>query len=105
MSKYYVVDSTKNQNGKNPVVLFESTAGVVKYLDGMCLRKFQQTRKNYMENVESLGFGADEATGQVFYEQMSQYFNMGMIRSDSTPVRCNIFEASHYGSRRAVHGD
>jgi hypothetical protein len=105
MSKYYIVDSTKNQNGKNPVVLFETIECVVNYLDGMCHRKFQQTRKSYMENAESLGFGGDETTGRAFYEQMSQYFNIGMIRSDSVPIRCNIFEANYYGTRRSAHGD
>ena len=30
MSKYYVIDSTKKQGNKNPVVLFETTDGVIK---------------------------------------------------------------------------
>lgn len=105
MSKFYIVDSTKKQSGKNPVLLFETTAGVVKHLEGMCQRQFSQNRKAFMDNSESLGFGGDEQTGRAFYEQMSQYFNMGVIRADSTPIRCNIFEADHFASRKEAHGD
>lgn len=105
MSKYYVVDSTKKQNGKNPVLLFESADGVVKYLEGMCQRQFGQTRKLYMENAESLGFSVDESTGRAFYDMMEQYFNIGVIRPDSTPVKCNIFEANKFKRTRDVHGD
>jgi len=31
-----LLDSTKKQGGKNPVLVFESIDGVVKYLEGMC---------------------------------------------------------------------
>lgn len=105
MSKYYVVDTTVKSGGKNPVVISESTAGVVKQLEGMCQRQFGMTRKQYMDNSESLGFGPDERTGQCFYEQMEQYFNVGVIRSNSVPMKCNIFEAAQFEAGKAVHGD
>ena len=105
MSKYYIVDSTKRQNNKNPVMLFETSDGVIKYLEGMCLRKFKQNRKQYMDNVESLGFGSDDAGGRNFYEQMIQYFNTGVIRSDSNPVQCNIFDAEKFLKSKDVHGN
>lgn len=105
MAKYYIVDSTRKQNNKNPVFLFETTDGVVKHLEGMCARHFQRTRKTYMENIESLGFGTDDAEGRNFYEQMSQYFQTGVIRSDSTPIRCNIFDADKFSKTKDVHGD
>jgi hypothetical protein len=105
MSKYYVVDSTKKQGGKNPVMVFESIGGVVKYLEGMCQRKFGMTRIQYMNEAESIGHSADEATGRAFYDQMEQYFNVGVIRNDSTPVKTNIFEAAAFLRSKDVHGN
>jgi hypothetical protein len=105
MSKYYIVDSTVKQNGKNPVVLFDTIPGAIKYLEGMCQRHFKQTRAQYMNNAESIGHSADEATGRAFYDQMEQYFNIGVIRKDSTPVKCNIFEADRFKRTKDVHGN
>lgn len=105
MSKYYVVDSTKKQGNKNPVIVFESINGVVKYLEGMCQRKFKMTRAQYMNEAESVGHSADEATGRAFYDQMEQYFNVGVIRGDSTPVKTNIFEAAAFLRSKDVHGN
>ena len=105
MSKYYVVDSTKKQGGKNPVYLFENISGVVKYLEGMCERQFGKTRVQYMNEAESIGHSADEATGRAFYDQMEQYFNIGVIRGDSTPVKTNIFEAAAFLRGKDVHGN
>ena len=102
---YYVVDTTIKQNGKNPVVLFESTDGVVKYLEGMCQRKFNMTRKQYMNEAESIGHSADEATGRAFYEQMEQYFNTGVIRNGKDPVRTNVFQADAFLRTKDVHGN
>ena len=93
MSNFYVIDSTIRKNGKNPVLLFESVQSVVKYLEGMCQRRFGQPRPIFMSECESLGFGADEPTGRSFFDQMEQYFTIGVIRANSTPVKCNIFEA------------
>ena len=105
MSKYYIVDSTKKQSNKNPVLLFEETGQVVKYLEGMCERQFKQTRKQHMQHCEDLGFGSDEQTGRAFYNQMEQYFNVGVIRTDNTPVKCNIFEANKFKKSQDVHGN
>ena len=105
MSKYYVVDSTINQNGKNPVVIFETIPGVIKHLEGMCQRHFRQSRKEYMIMAESVGHSADEATGRAFYDQMEQYFNIGVIRSGNTPVKTNIFEAAAFLKGKDVHGN
>jgi len=105
MSKYYIVDTTINKGGKNPVLLFETPQSLVKYLETMCPRKFKQSRAEYMSGAESLGFGCDEQTGKEFYDQMQQYFNMGVIRNDSQPIRCNIFEADRFLKTKSVHGD
>jgi hypothetical protein len=105
MSKYYIIDSTKKQGNKNPVVFFENIDGVVKYLEGMCQRHFGQTRAQYMNAAESVGHSADEATGRAFYDQMEQYFNIGVIRGNSTPVKTNIFEAAAFMKNKDVHGN
>jgi hypothetical protein len=105
MSKYYIVDSTVKQNGKNPVMLFESIPGVIKHLEVMCERNFKTTRAQYMNNAESVGHSADEPTGRAFYEMMEQYFNIGVIRKDSSPVKCNIFEADRFIRSKDVHGN
>jgi hypothetical protein len=105
MPKYYVIDSTVKQGSKNPVYIFEGTDGVVKHLEGMCYRHFKQTRKQYMEHAESVGHSADESTGRAFYDQMEQYFNMGVIRGESTPVKTNIFEAKAFLNNKEAHGN
>lgn len=105
MSTYYIIDTTVIKGGKNPVMLFESVNGVVNHLESMCKRKFGQTRREYMNVCESLGHSADEPTGRAFFEQMEQYFTVGVVRSDSRPIKCNIFEADKYARLRDVHGD
>lgn len=105
MSKYYVIDSTKKQGGKNPVLLFENIDGVVKYLEGMCQRQFGKTRTQYMNEAESIGHSADEQTGRAFYDQMEQYFNIGVIRTGNTPIKTNIFEAASFMRGKDVHGN
>lgn len=105
MSKYYIIDTTVKQNGKNPVVMFESINATIKHLEGMCKRQLGQTRKDYMLNCESLGHGGDEQTGRAFFDQMEQYFTIGVVRSDSKPIKCNIFEADKFFKVKDVHGD
>ena len=105
MAHYYIVDSTIKNNGKNPVLLFNSIDSVVHHLEAMCQRHFKQDRKTFINNVESLGCGADEQTGRAFYDQMKQYFNVVVIRKDSTPVKTNIFQAAAFLRDKDVHGN
>ena len=105
MTKYYVVDSTIKQNGKNPVLLFDTIPGVIKHLEGMCLKQFKLTRTQYMNEAESIGHSADESTGRAFYDLMEQYFNIGVIRGDSSPVKTNIFQAAAFLRDKDVHGN
>jgi len=102
---FYIVDTTVKKDNKNPVLLFESTAALVKHLEGMCQRRFGMTRKQYMIEAESIGHSADEATGQAFYEQMEQYFNMGVIRNGKDPVKTNVFQAEAFFKTKDVHGN
>jgi hypothetical protein len=105
MSKYYVVDTSKASSGKSPVILFETTEGVITYLEGSCQRRFGQSRTQFMQSVNELGFGDDDAPGRNFFEQMEQYFQMGVIRGDSVPIKCNIFEAEKFSKVKDVHGN
>jgi len=105
MSKFYIIDSTVNNGGKNPVLIFDNVPSVIGHLEGMCKRQHGSSRKEYMLNCESLGFGPDEQTGRSFYEQMEQYFTIGIIRNDSRPIKCNIFEAERALKYKDVHGD
>ena len=105
MSKYYIIDTTIKKNGKNPVLIFESIPETINHLEGMCQRQFKRTRKQHMQHCEDLGFGGDEQTGRAFFEQMEQYFAVGIVRSDSKPIKCNIFEAEKFSKSKEVHGD
>lgn len=105
MSKYYIIDSTIKKGGKNPVVIFENIPSTINYLEGMCQRQFRQNRKQHMQHCEDLGFGGDEPSGRAFFEQMEQYFTVGIIRSDSKPIKCNIFEAEKFAKVKDAHGD
>lgn len=105
MSKLYIIDTSQAKGGKSPVVFFDTIPGLVAYLDGACKRRFGLHREEYMVHVESLGFGADDPTGQSFFEQMEQYFQMGVIRGDSVPVKCNVFEADAFSQTREAHGN
>lgn len=103
--RFYVIDSTKNANRKTPVLLFSEVPEVIEYLEGMCLRKFGQTRKVHMQHCEDIGIGPDDRQGVTFLEQMAQYFNIGVIRKDSVPVRCNIFNADRFLKIKDTCGD
>lgn len=105
MSNYYIIDTTKRQGGKAPVMVFNTTDGIIKYLEGMCERHLKQTRKQYMFAASEIGHGDDDSLGRGFVEQMEQYFNMGVIRKDSVPVRCNIFQAAQFLKIKPTQGD
>ena len=63
MSKFYIVDTSLAKGGKSPVVIFETTSGLIKYLSEVVQRRFGQTRQQFMQNVTDLGFGADDVSG------------------------------------------
>lgn len=103
--KFYIVDSTVSKNKQNPVYIFNSVEATLVHLENMCKRKFNMTRVEYMFEASQLGHSDDEPTGRAFFELMEQYFNIGVIRGDSTPIKCNIFEADRFLRLREVHGN
>jgi len=56
-----------------------------------------------MANAADLGFGDDDAAGKTFFMFLSEYLNMGIVRPDGTPVRCNIFTETQF--RGSEYGD
>jgi hypothetical protein len=105
MATYYIIDSTNRQNGKSAFTVFHTTPTLISHLEGMCKKKFNKTRKQYMNDASALGFGDDDADGQSFFEQMEQYFDMGVIRGDSVPIKCNIFQARQFSRGKKEHGN
>jgi hypothetical protein len=103
--KFYIVDETIRKNNQNPVYIFDTVDKTMDHLERMCVRKFNMTRKQYMFEASQLGHSDDEPTGRAFFELMEQYFNVGVIRGDSMPIKCNIFEADRFLRLKEVHGD
>lgn len=102
--QYYVVDTTKTQNGQAPFILFETIDGLVRYLEGMCQRAFHKTRAKLMESAADTGLAEDDQRGRAFYELLTEYFNIGYIKGNS-PTRKHIFEAEYNEKYREEHGD
>jgi hypothetical protein len=69
----------------------------------MCERQFKLSRPEYMNRAESVGHSADEPTGRAFYGNDGTIFQRGVISKDSTPVKCNIFEAERFVRSKDVH--
>ena len=102
--QYYIVDSTRTENGKAPCFIFETIEGLIVYLEGMCVRGFQKTRSKLMESAADTGLAEDDREGRAFYELMSEYFNIGYVKNNS-PARKHIFEARHTERYREEQGD
>ena len=103
---YYIVDTTKkNEKGESSTYVFKTLPEIINHLEGTCKRYFKQNRKDHMFELENLGYQPDEATGQYFVEHMSEYFNIGVVRSDSTPIRTNIFNAKKFFDNKETMGN
>lgn len=98
--KYYIVDPSTG----NKTFSFNSLNEVISYLEIACKRLHKMSRKDYMQNLEELGYSADDALGRNFIEAMADSFNIGVIK-DNKLVRCNIFEATHYSKYKNEMGD
>lgn len=97
--KYYIVDTTQS----NTPIVFENLKSLVKHLEGTVIRKFNLTRKDYMDNLISLGYGYDDSDGSTFTSSLSEHFNIGIIRN-GRPLRTNVHEATHHSKFREQHG-
>jgi hypothetical protein len=102
--KFYIADSTLKQGGKVPVYIYDTTADLVKHMEGTVQRQFGKSRKAFMTDAADLGVAEDDNIGRAFTELLTEYFNIGFIQNN-VPIRKNIFEAEHFLKRRDVHGD
>jgi hypothetical protein len=66
----------------------------VKHLEGTVQRRFNLTRKQYMQNLIDLGYGYDDDNGITFTQSLAEYFNVGVISKDNRLIKTNIHEAS-----------
>lgn len=99
-NKYYITDKLL---GNKPVT-FDSVNEVVSVLEQIVQRKMKLTRKQYMQNLIDLGYGADDPAGRTFTESMAEHVEIGVIKNNRY-VRCNIHEASHYSKYLTEMGD
>ena len=99
--KFYIKDSLLN----NKVVYFNTLQEVIVYLETLCVRKFKQSRKQYMIEMESLGHGYDDDTGANFTELMADHFHIGAVRADGGLVKTNLHELSRNIKYRKEMGD
>lgn len=83
---YYVTDTTYNPRKE---AQFKSYPETVRYLEGMAMRAYGQTRKERMIILEELGHGADDRDSVVFVRSMAEAFDMGVVR-EGRKMRCDI---------------
>lgn len=89
--QYYIIDKQVS----NKPAIFNSLQEVVSTLERVVQYKFKMTRKQYMQNLIDLGYGADDSLGKTFTESMSEYVEVGVIKNNAC-VRCNIHEVAHH---------
>lgn len=90
MKKYYIQDTTINRE-----VQFDSYNEVVRHLEGTCQRKYRQSRKDYMDNLVSLGHPPDDSSAVTFVRLMSEQFNVGVLREQGK-MRTDITNIERY---------
>ncbi len=91
--KYYVVDTTLQI--PNKIQEFNTYPEIVYYLEGMCQRRYGQTRKERMIVLEEVGHGHDDNQAVNFVRGMAEEFSMGVVREDRY-VRCDITNVALY---------
>ena len=96
---YYVIDTTiPAPQGKQ----FKSFPEIVRYLEGMSKRAYNQTRRERMVILEELGHGADDRDSVVFVRTMAEAFDIGVIR-EGRRMRCDITSIPMY--QKSEFGD
>lgn len=89
--KFYIID---RQVSTKPAI-FNNVNEVVNTLEKVVQYKFKLNRKQYMQNLIDLGYGADDSLGRTFTESMSEHVEIGVVKNGAC-VRCNIHEAAHH---------
>jgi hypothetical protein len=97
---YYIVDTTLQT--KDNIKQFPSYPDIVRYLEEVVKRKYNQTRSQRMILLEEVGHGSDDNQAVNFVRSMSEEFSMGIVRENRF-VRCDIigvalYQKEEYGS-------
>lgn len=95
MAKFYVKDGIL-------VKLFDSISEVVSFLENVIIFKKKMNRKQWMQELTDLGHGYDDPNGENFTLSMREFVDVGVVKSDSTFVKCNIHDVSKH---KPEHGD
>lgn len=98
--KYYIKDTTINK-----IVYFEDINNIVPYLEQLCKKTFNQDRKTWMFEMQTLGHGFDDAQGIYFTELMTGYFDVGVLRDDGRHIKTNVHELQRNLKYRNEMGD
>jgi hypothetical protein len=97
--QYYVVDTTVRPQ---EVIKTDSYPDLVKRLEAMSVRQYNQTRKQRMIILEEVGHGEDDRQGVNFVRSMAEKFNMGvarkegLMRTDVTAIA--LYQKEEYGN-------
>lgn len=97
--KYYVVDTTVRPA---QTVKTNTYGELVKQLEEMSKRKFNQTRKQRMIILEEVGHGEDDRQGVNFVRSMAESFNIGIVRQEGL-MRCDVTSNALY--QKEEYGD
>lgn len=102
---YYLVDPTKKSpKGENSVFAYKTVEEVVSHLETISPNIVGKTRSELMADASDLGFGVDDPEGKTFVSFMAEYINMGVIRKDGAPIRCDIFTENQFRGK-SEYGD
>lgn len=94
---YYTQDSTIGR-----YVQFNNLPELVTYLEEMIQRAHKITRKQYMQNLEELGYGYDDPHGATFTRSLGEDFNIGVIR-DGKYVKTDVHAAAAFDKPEFGH--
>lgn len=98
--KYFIKDTTANK-----LVIFENLPQTVNYLEDLCRKTLRKTRKQFMDEMVSLGHGYDDDQGAYFTQLMSEKFQIGVQKDNGKLVKTNIHEATRNYKFRNELGD
>lgn len=98
--KYFVQHPKTGQ-----MFYFNTLSDTIIFLEKLCKEILGLTRKEFMDNISSLGYGYyDDERGINFIRTLhTDYFNMGIVRKDGSHIKCDIstceyFNKEEYGN-------
>ncbi len=98
--KYFIKDTTTNQ-----LIIVDTLPQAVNYLENLCKKTLRKSRKQFMDEMVSLGHGYDDDSGAYFTQLMSEKFQIGIQKDNGKLVKTNIHEATRNYKFRNELGD